>query len=331
MSCCSANREVLFNDSYRKVCWLPTYSESPWQYCRHCTFRQKDLLLDDVIQAIDQGRNEIMMPTRTKETISSILITLWFIHHCSEPTSQHRLYHLLRLMKKHNHISYTAYCHNPIFHPTFGKFIQSHKGHENNPASCHLICDLVSDTSPRQCFLCLYKVWKQKKSNESYNDLTSYLREYHRKPSQSSNPTEMLKEYIRYSISLEDSHHHYAFSAIYIYYSRLYTNQANQHMYDFLQYLLLEDSRTICYLVDPTTPITLLKIYSPKWFDRQEFNLQVVCQARTKWKQWIKARTNRYKEDLMIKTCHPKRLFTWILDIEELKDFDPFDLNDLVI
>lgn len=35
-----------------------------------------------------------------------------------------------------------------------------------------------------------------------------------------------------------------------------------------------------------------------------------------------RARMEAWKEDLIIKTWHPDRLFTWCFDIEELKDFD---------
>ena len=49
-------------------------------------------------------------------------------------------------------------------------------------------------------------------------------------------------------------------------------------------------------------------------------------------KRILKRRQNETKEELMMRTWHPRRLFTWCFDIEELKDFEPFDesqLNDL--
>ena len=38
--------------------------------------------------------------------------------------------------------------------------------------------------------------------------------------------------------------------------------------------------------------------------------------------KFVKKRNYVFKEDLIIKTWHPDRLFPWCLDIEELKDFD---------
>ena len=51
-------------------------------------------------------------------------------------------------------------------------------------------------------------------------------------------------------------------------------------------------------------------------------------------KKVLKKRTNIYKEDLMIKTWHPRRLVKWCLDLEDLSDFDlneleEFDYNNL--
>jgi hypothetical protein len=47
----------------------------------------------------------------------------------------------------------------------------------------------------------------------------------------------------------------------------------------------------------------------------------VVDQFRAHIKQSIKNRTNTYKEELVMRTWHPKRLFPWCLDIQELADF----------
>ena len=48
---------------------------------------------------------------------------------------------------------------------------------------------------------------------------------------------------------------------------------------------------------------------------------EVIRAFRTQIKQSIKNRTNLYKEELVIRTWHPKRLFPWCLDIQEIADF----------
>ncbi len=45
-------------------------------------------------------------------------------------------------------------------------------------------------------------------------------------------------------------------------------------------------------------------------------------------KKVIKSRSEIFKEDLIIKTWHPKRLFKWCLDLEDLQDFAPISDED---
>lgn len=46
-------------------------------------------------------------------------------------------------------------------------------------------------------------------------------------------------------------------------------------------------------------------------------------------KKFLRDRNSAWKEDLYIKTWHPRRLFPWCLDIEELKDFGPYDPSEI--
>ena len=48
----------------------------------------------------------------------------------------------------------------------------------------------------------------------------------------------------------------------------------------------------------------------------------VVSQIRKGIYQKIKRDTDLYKEELVIKTWHPDRLFSWCLDMDDLKDFE---------
>jgi hypothetical protein len=48
---------------------------------------------------------------------------------------------------------------------------------------------------------------------------------------------------------------------------------------------------------------------------------RTVQEFRREIKRSIKNKTDTYKEELMIRTWHPKRLFPWCLDIDELADF----------
>lgn len=324
---CSANREDLFQDTRRKRCWLPSDDSSPWHYCRHCSFTQKDKLIEDMIKNIGMGRDEMLLPTGTKEKVITVLHTTWFREHCAHPASRLRLYHLMILMKKQNLPIYDTYIRDPSLSSSFLRIIQTHRPQDTNAATCKVICDLVGQDRlriPRQCPHCLYTLWKKNRDNrEQYAAFTSYLREYDRKPYHFPHPYEIIKDYIRYSISVGDSNIQYALSAIFVHLNRRAPEEATERLYYFLQDFLLEDSRTFAAILERNMDV-LMK-YCPQWLLQVEFLTGVVEPAREQWKQFMKARCDTYKEELMIKTCHPRRLFNWIFDLEDLKDFEPYD------
>lgn len=331
---CGADREELFQDTRRKRCWLPSDDSSPWNYCRHCTFTQKDKLIEEAIKSIKVGRDEMLLPTGIKEKLLTVLHTSWFRDHCAHPASRLRLYHLIILMKQQDLPMYQSYIRDPRLSSSFLRIIQTHRPQDTNAATCKVICDLVGDDRlriPRQCPHCLYTLWKKDKDNrEQYAALTSYLREYDRKPYHFPNPYEIMKDYIRYSVNVEDQNRQYALSAIFVHLNRRSQEEATERLYYFLQDFLLEDSITFAALLEKNMEV-LMK-YCPQWLLQVEFLTGVVEPAHQQWKQCMKARCDTYKEELMIKTCHPRRLFNWIFDIEDLKDFEPYDeARDLVL
>ena len=324
---CTADREYLFHDTRRKRCWLPGDTSSPWKYCRHCSFTQKDNLIEEVLKNIGTERDEMLMPTGTKEKLLTVLQYSWFREHCAHPASRLRLYHLMLLMKRHNVPVYSSYLRDPNLSSSFLRIIQSHRPQDSNPATCKLICDLVGNDRlriPRQCPICLYTLWKRDRNNrEQYAALTSYLREYDRKPFHFPHPHGILKDYIRHSIRVGDANRQYALSALFVHLNRRNPNDANERMYDFLQDFLFEETQTFAAVLE--NKIELLMEYCPQWLMQVEFQTGVVDPLRQQWKQFMKARCDTYKEELMIKTCHPSRLFNWIFDLEDLKDFEPYD------
>jgi hypothetical protein len=110
---------------------------------------------------------------------------------------------------------------------------------------------------------------------------------------------------------------------MFVHLNRKNPQTATQELYNFLQDFLFEDSRTFAFILEKNME-TLMQ-YCPQWLLQIEFQTGVVEPASNQWKQFMKARCDAYKEELMIRTCHPNRLFKWIFDIEELKDFEPYD------
>lgn len=331
---CGADREQLFQDTRRKRCWLPSEPSSPWKYCRHCTFTQKDKLIEDAITHMIKGRDEMVLPTGTKEKLLTVLHTSWFREHCAHPASRLRLYHLMILMKKHNMPSYHEYIRDPALSSSFSRIIQTHRPQDTTPATCKVICDLVGNDRlrvPRQCPHCLYALWKKDRYNrEQYAALTSYIRDYDRKSYHFPNPYEIMKDYIRHSVEVGDTNRQFALSALFVHWNRRSPQEATERLYYFLQDFLLEDSRTFAAILEKNMEV--LMNYCPQWLLQIEFQTGVVEPAQQQWKQFMKVRCDTYKEDLMIKSCHPSRIFEWIFDIEDLKDFEPYDrARDLVL
>lgn len=338
-STCQANRELLFNDRSRKSCWLPTDTSSPWGYCRHCSFTQKDSLIDQLLKNLVEGQEEMEMPTGKKEKLLSVVEAPWFQEHCAHPASKLRLYHLMHLLRIHNRTVYKRFLRNPALDVSFGRLIQTHRPSDSNLTSCHMICDLVGDNTnriPRQCPNCLYILWSQNRDKRDYYmALTRYIESYQSKLYKFAGPNRVIKEYLRYTIPRINGNKNAAFNVILM--MHVQNNEGNRTMqqkiegfYHFLQDFLLEDRYSFAAIV--SHDIEKLLHFCPDTFQQEELVAHVIQPLFLQWKTMMKARCDTYKEDLMIKTCHPSRLFKWIFDIEDLKDFEPYDEErDLVL
>lgn len=80
------------------------------------------------------------------------------------------------------------------------------------------------------------------------------------------------------------------------------------------------------------TSVVMEKALSGKLseIDRQYLVLWTGQELNTKFfRTLLKRRLNLYKEELIMKTWHPKRLFFWCFDLDELADFGISDLSEL--
>lgn len=328
---CSADREHLFADEKRKSCWLPSDETSPWGYCRHCTFTQKNVVCDEIVRNLLAGQMEMRMPTGKNERIFDVVQASWFKDHCAHPASKVRLYHILLLLKTNRTQIYDEYIQNPKFLSSFISVIQTHRLSHENRLSCKLVCELAGKDVkriPRQCPHCLYYLWNKNLENrEYYTAFTNYLRSYETKSSRFLHPLPIFTQYIHHSLDKGEVGN--AQTVYQLVLSHLQNDQ--QSFLDYLQDFLLEEGDTLSALIALNPQ--LLEKYRPHLIQQDTFWTSVILPAQRQWKQMLKAKCDAYKEDLMIKTCHPRRLFNWILDIEELKDFsEPFDesmLEDL--
>jgi hypothetical protein len=80
------------------------------------------------------------------------------------------------------------------------------------------------------------------------------------------------------------------------------------------------------------TPIVLEKVFTDKitLLDREYIQFVTGQELNpTFYKAILKRRQNLYKEELIMKTWHPKRIFFWCFDLDDLADFGPIDHDQL--
>jgi hypothetical protein len=98
--------------------------------------------------------------------------------------------------------------------------------------------------------------------------------------------------------------------------------RGNQHAIEFRDWLgaFLE------------TPIVMEKVLTEKihLLDKQYLHIWTGQEVTPSfYKAILKRRQNIYKEELIMKTWHPKRILIWCFDQEELSDFGPLNLDQL--
>lgn len=80
------------------------------------------------------------------------------------------------------------------------------------------------------------------------------------------------------------------------------------------------------------TPIVMEKVLAGKLSeqDREYLHFWTGQELNAKfYKVLLKRRQNLYKEELIVKTWHPRRFILWCFDNEELADFGPIDYEEL--
>jgi len=80
------------------------------------------------------------------------------------------------------------------------------------------------------------------------------------------------------------------------------------------------------------TPIVMEKALTGKisTLDREYIQLWTGQELKPDfYRRLLKRRQNLYKEELIMRTWHPKRIFFWCFDLEELAEFGPIDHDQL--
>ena len=291
------------NNSSRP-CWLPSQPNS-LQLCRRCHFQRITHILDSLTR--DYG-NAILHPS-----FELLLNDKTFLQDLIHPAREQALLNLLSALFRQNKIQFERVVRHLRLHTLFPILITKRIQQHTPGTRCEMYRTFLKDstlyTSPTLCWNCWSCIaWVLKQGNsrllEMYtNTFGYYFSRLNHETFVATGPRVFLDLFVSLHWLQKDHH----------------IRVLIQHMFHTFP---LEDVKAflLAFLQQPF----LLHLYAEK--KEKEFlplPLQddvVVKELRNQIKQSIKQRTNIYKEELVMVTWHPKRLFPWCLDIEEWKD-----------
>lgn len=297
---------VIQEQNKTRDCWLPASTSSSFHLCRRCHFHYITNVLDVLTQDYWQGTlhpqeelllnnteflNELLHPAREQALLN--LLSALFIH------NKIQFHRILEKLKKHT-----------VFPILLTKRIQSHPP----GLRCGMYREFLKDkelykgqTHCLQCWSCV--TWGLKRG-------PSYLTDIFQKSFLQCLPWLTLDIYNKNG------------SRVFVDFMITLTLLGKDHIVRlFLDHCFhafpLEEFKSLLLLFFKETPM-LFVFFENKQNDYLPLPLRdeaVVLDFRRQIKQWIKQKTDLYKEELVMRTWHPSRLFPWCLDIVELEEF----------
>ena len=299
--------KVLFQENnQQRECWLPASSTSCFQMCRRCHFYKITEILDTLTR---DYRGGFLHPTN-----ELLLNDAAFLEELLHPAREQALLNLLSSLFQENKVQFFHVIHklknNTVFPILITKRIQAHVPGPR----CKMYREFLKDehvfTSSDLCWNCWSCItWCLKQNNPRLLHLfrRSFLSNLNR-------------------LTLE-----------------MYINTGSRVFVDCLVSLHLLGSDHIIRLfidyifhhfpLEVTKSILLLFFQEPPmlyvFFQKLQNDFLplplrdaiVVEDFYRQIKLSIKEKTDAYKEELVMKTWHPSRLFPWCFDIQELEDF----------
>ncbi len=289
-----------------KACWLPAETSSPFQLCRRCHFHRVTEMLDAFTRTYEQG-----IPHSSLEIYFSNRVFLQDLLH---PAREQALLNLLSCLFQHNKIQLELLVLKlstfSVFPILITKRIQAHQpGPRCAMYRSFLLNENVytSNTLCWNCWSCIAWILRQNQRRliEKYTQTFGLHFQRLTFPmfAQIGPPT-FVDLFV--SLYLLGKSHH--------------LRLLSDHMFHRFP---LEDYKSFLLLFFQQ-PAVLSLFFLGKEKDYLPLPLQdkvVVNEFRKKIKEGIKRRTDLYKEDLMIQTWHPSRLFKWCFDVEEIAEF----------
>lgn len=297
---------VIQENNTERPCWLPAQPGSLFELCRRCHFHRITDVLDELRRKYESG---VLHPPHEMYLNDST-----FLHELLHPAREQALLHLLAILKEQNKIQFHHVVRKLKAHSVFPilltKRIQTHQpGPRCSLYRCFLR-DKYLYTAQTLCWNCWSCIAWAVKQEDPYL-LNLYTQTFGLNFSRLTHamytaigPRVFLDLCV--SLHLLGKDHHI----------RILLDH-------FLHMFPLDEIKSFA--------VALLQqpVFLTYWASHQESEFlplpfrdpPVYQEIRRLIKDSIKQKTDTYKEELVIKTWHPSRLFPWCLDLCELADF----------
>ncbi len=287
-------------------CWLPADKTSPFQRCRRCHFHAVTDILDRFTRDYGEGKlhpeNELLLNDSV------------FLEELLHPAREQGFLQLLVTLFHHNKIQFQHLIENlkqkSVFPILMTKRIIAHL--PGPRCSLYRSCMkdpqiFLTETLSWNCWSCVAWCLKQQEKRLLDNYVYTFGKNVSR---------------LTYDMYLQTGPRVFIDMAV-----SLHLLQKEHHFRILVDHMMhrfpLEDVKSFL-LGFLQQPAMLFVFYMGKQHEYLPLPLRdpiVVNAFRSQIKQSIKNKTNLYKEELVMRTWHPKRLFPWCLDIQEIADF----------
>ena len=295
--------KVVFEE---RECWLPASPSSPFQMCRRCHFYKITEILDGLTRDYGQGR---LHPSQ-----ELLLNDTEFLQELLHPAREQALLNLLGTLYRDNKVQFFHLVRklerSTVFSILITKRVQTHVPGPR----CKMYREFLkekhiynSNDLCWNCWSCIVWCLKLKDKDLLHKFKKSYLSQLHR-------------------LTLD-----------------IYINTGSRVFLDCLVTLHLQgDDHLVRIFIDHIFhrfPLDIVKGILLLFFQENAMldiffykkqndflplplrDATVVQEFYKEIKKSIKQKTDLYKEELVMRTWHPSRLFPWCLDIGELEDF----------
>lgn len=300
-------KNTLLEYNKKTECWLPRDPDSCFEFCKRCSFYKAGTIL----QEIAKGTEDF-----------SILDEPKFLQICLDTNLQeHVLNALAKLSPKKQHFQkfYSFLQSNEAYS---SKILGNHAIRHKPSARCAIYRQWFKDRKlkrepiatdlPLHCWDCISWILRQKTMLDLYQAFIRCITSSQSisaslKSLAASEKTSLVDSMV--SLELKGKPH-----AARVLFRAFHTYQKNDSLSESILVSFFSHPAMIQrFFLEPT----LLTDYLP--FSMRSNNSESTYQKKVL--QAVRKRNWVFKEDLMIKTWAPHRLFAWCFDLEDLKDF----------